>query len=307
MSCLRLVLSCLSHPLPGSFSLFCLPRPTPQRPQHPRESSSIEFQPASRTLDRLHYLWIRFFVEYRAKSWVARSTRKSTRRSSSSAPRKTIRCVNLYFPYLGNISTHHPTSSILTYKPSRRSQCLSVQCIYCQQIRAKNTSRQKQHLLECPGLRGHPNAPQPQSAAPGPNGIGPANGYPATPNGPPATAPGPGPGPAAGALPNTNGPMMSNGVNPHTGAMQTPLQNMSNRPPLPTPGAPAAPAGSSTVPQPQQRPHHTPKPNKPRTSTSNLPAPPLDDVHAAFVEFRAKEEDKVRMDILVVLEVIIFY
>jgi hypothetical protein len=24
-----------------------------------------------------------------------------------------------------------------------------------------------------------------------------------------------------------------------------------------------------------------------------LPAPPLDDVHAAFVEFRAKEEDKV--------------
>ncbi|EAU32546.1 conserved hypothetical protein [Aspergillus terreus NIH2624] len=32
--------------------------------------------------------------------------------------------------------------------------------------------------------------------------------------------------------------------------------------------------------------------DKPKTSTSNLPAPPLDDVHAAFVEFRAKEEDK---------------
>lgn len=174
-----------------------------------------------------------------------------------------------------------------------------MQCIYCQQIRAKNTSRQKQHLLECPGLRGHPNAPQPQSAAPGPNGIGPANGYPATPNGPAATAPGPGPGPAAGTLPNTNGPMMSNGVNPHTAAMQTPLQNLSNRPPLPTPGATAAPAGSSAVPQPQQRPVHTPKSSsKPRTSTSNLPAPPLDDVHAAFVEFRAKEEDKVRMALL---------
>lgn len=28
-------------------------------------------------------------------------------------------------------------------------QCLSVQCIYCQQIRAKNTSRQRAHLLEC--------------------------------------------------------------------------------------------------------------------------------------------------------------
>lgn len=27
---------------------------------------------------------------------------------------------------------------------------MSVQCIYCQQIRAKNTSRQRQHLAECP-------------------------------------------------------------------------------------------------------------------------------------------------------------
>lgn len=27
---------------------------------------------------------------------------------------------------------------------------MSVQCIYCNQIRAKNTSRQRQHLLECP-------------------------------------------------------------------------------------------------------------------------------------------------------------
>ena len=29
-------------------------------------------------------------------------------------------------------------------------QCLSAQCIYCQSVRAKNTSRQRQHLLECP-------------------------------------------------------------------------------------------------------------------------------------------------------------
>src|ERR1700710_745717 len=51
---------------------------------------------------------------------------------------------------------------------------MSVQCIYCQQIRAKNTSRQKQHLLECPGLQNHPNAPRPQS----PDGIsGPPNGF----------------------------------------------------------------------------------------------------------------------------------
>jgi Protein of unknown function (DUF3237) len=28
-------------------------------------------------------------------------------------------------------------------------QCLSVQCMFCQQVRAKNTSRQRQHLQEC--------------------------------------------------------------------------------------------------------------------------------------------------------------
>ena len=29
------------------------------------------------------------------------------------------------------------------------SQCLSAQCIYCQSVRAKNTSRQRAHLMEC--------------------------------------------------------------------------------------------------------------------------------------------------------------
>ena len=32
----------------------------------------------------------------------------------------------------------------------KKDKCLSVQCIYCNQIRAKNTSRQRQHLQECP-------------------------------------------------------------------------------------------------------------------------------------------------------------
>lgn len=52
-------------------------------------------------------------------------------------------------------------------------------------------------------------------------------------------------------------------------------------------------APQSVTSTPVQR--QTPKPQKtPKTTTpgSNLPAPPLDDVHAAFVEFRAKEEDK---------------
>jgi hypothetical protein len=143
-------------------------------------------------------------------------------------------------------------------------------------------------LLECPGLRGHANPQaQSQSAPSGPNGIGATNGYPPTPNGAAATAPGAGPGP--GALPTPNGPMMSNGVNPHATPMQTPLQNIPGRSSLPTSG----PAGTSAPPT-QQAPRATPKSSKPKSSTSSLPAPPLDDVHAAFVEFRAKEEDKVR-------------
>jgi hypothetical protein len=83
---------------------------------------------------------------------------------------------------------------------------------------------------------------------------------------------------------------MTNGVNPHATSMQTPLQNMQGRAALPTPGPPTGPASATSSQQPTRA---TPK-SKPKTSTSNLPAPPLDDVHAAFVEFRAKEEDKVR-------------
>ena len=36
-----------------------------------------------------------------------------------------------------------------TRTDSGARQCLSAQCIYCQSVRAKNTSRQRQHLLEC--------------------------------------------------------------------------------------------------------------------------------------------------------------
>lgn len=94
-------------------------------------------------------------------------------------------------------------------------------------------------------------------------------------------------------MPTANGAMMSNGVNPHATPMQTPLNMAAGRGALSTPGGPptAGPGSSSGTPQQGSRP--TPKP-KPKTSTSSLPAPPLDDVHAAFVEFRAKEEDKVR-------------
>ncbi|EPS28510.1 hypothetical protein POX_f07596 [Penicillium oxalicum] len=175
-------------------------------------------------------------------------------------------------------------AAFVEFRAKEDDKCLSVQCIYCQQIRAKNTSRQKQHLLECPGLRGHPNAPQPNQPSQAPNGIPSSNGYPGTPSGPTAT-PGPG-GPAT--MPTPNGNLMSNGVNPHATPLQTPLQNL-NRPPMATPGPPTGPSGSAPPSAAPSRP--TPKP-KSKSANSNLPAPPLDDVHAAFVEFRAKEEDK---------------
>ncbi|KGO46907.1 Uncharacterized protein family UPF0311 [Penicillium expansum] len=153
------------------------------------------------------------------------------------------------------------------------------------EFRAKEDDK-KQHLLECPGLRGHPNAPQPsQPAQAAPNGIGPPNGYPGTPNGPTATPTGPtGPG----TIPTPNGTLMTNGVNPHATPLQTPLGALQNRATMATPVPPTGPpsAPPSAVPS---RP--TPKP-KAKTTSSSLPAPPLDDVHAAFVEFRAKEEDK---------------
>jgi hypothetical protein len=82
---------------------------------------------------------------------------------------------------------------------------------------------------------------------------------------------------------------MTNGVNPHATPLQAPLQALQNRAAMATPvqatGPPSAPPSAASRP--------TPKP-KSKNSTSSLPAPPLDDVHAAFVEFRAKEEDKVR-------------
>lgn len=92
-------------------------------------------------------------------------------------------------------------------------------------------------------------------------------------------------------MPTPNGALMANGVNPHATPLQTPLQSLT-RPPMATPGAPTGPPGSAPPSAAPSRP--TPKP-KAKSAGSNLPAPPLDDVHAAFVEFRAKEEDKVRM------------
>ncbi|RMZ89917.1 hypothetical protein DV736_g2840, partial [Chaetothyriales sp. CBS 134916] len=155
------------------------------------------------------------------------------------------------------------------YLTTEDDKCLSVQCIYCQQIRAKNTSRQKQHLLECPGLQNQPNAARPPSSS---DGIAGQNGF-ATP---------------------------SQGLNaghtlPNGTPQGTPMQSMASRPSLPPSFTPHGSGGPSslapTVPRSTPKPKTTPTP-KQTPGTASLPAPPLDDVHAAFVEFRAKEEDK---------------
>jgi len=86
--------------------------------------------------------------------------------------------------------------------------------------------------------------------------------------------------------------MMSNGVNPHNNTIQSPMQNLQNRASLPASGGQQAVASASSASASQQRSQNTPKAKAPRPSNTNLPAPPLDDVHAAFVEFRAKEDDK---------------
>ncbi|KAL4960050.1 uncharacterized protein BDV14DRAFT_193269 [Aspergillus stella-maris] len=197
--------------------------------------------------------------------------------------------IDLFTPLvvdMGRTVDQEVHAAFVEFRAKEDDKCLSVQCIYCQQIRAKNTSRQKQHLLECPGLRGAQAQAQTQPAPqPTPNGIGAANGYPPNPN--PAGPTAPVPGPAHAGLSTPGNAMMSNGVNPHATPMQTPLQNLSGRPSLPAGGPVPGPSSGP----PPQAPRTTPK-AKPKTSTSSLPAPPLDDVHAAFVEFRAKEEDK---------------
>ena len=158
-----------------------------------------------------------------------------------------------------------------------RCQCLSVQCMFCQQTRAKNTSRQKQHLLECTANpANHGNAIRTQ-ASPG-NAITAPNGF-ATPN-----------APAQNAIQGSAGGLM-NGVTPHATSLQTPLGNMASRPSLPPQSTVAGPSTLATPVRPSSS-AKTPKSTK-QTPNTGLPPPPLDDVHASFVEFRAKDEDKV--------------
>jgi hypothetical protein len=145
-----------------------------------------------------------------------------------------------------------------------------VQCIYCQQVRAKNTSRQKQHLQECPNLQTNTGAPR-QASSPSDqlNGQN-AHSFTSPPN-------------LAHSGPVTNGSASHN-----TPMQGTPLPTMPPRPMMSQTPTHQGPSGTP-INRPLQA-LQTPKitqSSKKSTPGSNLPAPPLDDVHAAFVECRS--------------------
>ncbi len=169
-----------------------------------------------------------------------------------------------------------------------------MQCIYCQTVRAKNTTRQKQHLLQCgPYLQAHPDVVVSASSSSAAVAAAPAT--PAHSAGPSGPLPPPPPHPA-----------------PHQASLPAPH-------PAPNDAQPVPPVPSYThddiaadhtnlsfMPNPRINgsPNHerpslgsdlTPASKKQKTKPSpgsNLPEIPLREVHAAFTEFRAKDDDK---------------
>lgn len=168
---------------------------------------------------------------------------------------------------MGRATDQDVHSAYVEFRAEPDDKCLSVQCIYCHQTRAKNTSRQKQHLLECPGLRDKnpPSAGQNTShtnqrsdSVPSPDNV---SGY--------------------GNAFSFSG--AANAIGGATAALNgTPLTQRTSLPASTTNGSSATPAQRQLA-----KPKTTPKP-----VGSNIPAPPLEDVHSAFVEFRANEVDK---------------
>ncbi|KAL2124888.1 hypothetical protein VTJ04DRAFT_1253 [Mycothermus thermophilus] len=198
-------------------------------------------------------------------------------------------------------------SCFVEFKGQGNEKCMLVQCIYCQQVRAKNTTRQKQHLLQCSQyLAHHPEvALQQASAAAAATTLNPQGQQPPTaqpqvlPAAPTATSdstqpqqptqhvphPGAGPvGPVPGYTP-TDGVAAAAAA----AAAATEHTNLTFMPNPRINGSPMA------HPRPSLGPGEgTPaKKQKTRPSLgSNLPEIPLREVHAAFEEFRAKEDDK---------------
>ncbi len=136
---------------------------------------------------------------------------------------------------------------------------MSVQCIYCQQVRAKNTTRQRAHLLKCEGyLRAHPDTFSGEAAA---VAAGSADGEEG------------GDGADAYGEPSN---LDASGEHPHTALGFTPNPRIN--------GTPTARGRPSLGGQPSAKKQKT-------KSLSGLEIP-LHEVHAAFEEFKANDEDK---------------
>lgn len=44
-------------------------------------------------------------------------------------------------------------AAFVEFRAKEDDKCLSARCTYCNQVRAKNTSRQREHLMACPGYQ----------------------------------------------------------------------------------------------------------------------------------------------------------
>lgn len=138
-------------------------------------------------------------------------------------------------------------ASFIEFRNSDDDKCVSAQCIYCRQVRAKNTTRQRAHLLKCPEfIRQHPEALQAlqDSDALGEPSFAVSDGLDDT---------------AARTDPALN---------------YTPNPRINGRPSLGHDGAPPS------------------KKRKSKHNFSTLPEIPNSEVHAAFEEYMANEDDK---------------
>ncbi|KAK4224783.1 hypothetical protein QBC38DRAFT_484626 [Podospora fimiseda] len=142
-------------------------------------------------------------------------------------------------------------------------KCMSVQCIYCQQTRAKNTTRQKQHLLSCSAyLEAHPDvATNLQAAAATAGAIA------GDPNASSSSAS----GSAYPAIPGEGGEHTNLSFMPNPRINGTPM---------------------SAAARPSLGPDGTPAPKRQKVKNAALYEIPLKDVHAAFEEFKNSDDDK---------------
>jgi len=150
---------------------------------------------------------------------------------------------------------------------------MSVQCIYCQQTRAKNTTRQKQHLLSCPQyLEAHPDVASNLQAAAAAAGAG-------------ATADDAAAAAAAAAASSVAGPSAYPAM-----PGEQPTTEHTNLSFMPNPrinGTPMAAPGRASL-----GPDGTPAPKRQKVKNASFHEIPLREVHEAFEEFKAKDDDK---------------